>query len=180
MDAKELDGSTKPDTLTLPELVRLAAERLSPAAKMLIFAALEALRNNTGKSRSLMRLAEERCEDESERAYVLHGAAVLLLCLGDTETALEKDKLCLDLCLRLGYDGLKADVLSQLSVLFGKLGHKDLAVAFAKEAEKIGPESTDGYQKKEEVNEQDNHRMVQLYLEPGERVSSRVQGAVLL
>ena len=57
----------------------------------------------------------------------------------------------MDLCLRLGDNGLKADVLSQLSVLFGKLGHKDLAVAFASEAEKIAPESTDGYQKTEDV-----------------------------
>ena len=79
---------------------------------MLILASLEALRSNTGRSRSLMRLAEEQCKDESERAYVLHGAAVLLFCLGDAETALEKDKLCLDLCLRLGDNGLKADVLS--------------------------------------------------------------------
>lgn len=155
MNTKDL--GTKPDTLTLSELVRLAAETLSPAAKMFIVATLEALRNNKRRSLSLMRLAEERCQDESERAYVLHGAAVLLFFLGDTEVALEKDKLSLDPCLRLGYHGLKSDVLSQLSYFLENSVIRTSRLPLQRRRRRSVPSPSTSIRERRMFNEQDEH-----------------------
>ncbi len=127
-------------TLTVPKLVRLAAEIISPAAQMLLFAWLEATRKNIVRSRHFLKMAEQACQDEMERCYVQHLGAMVLSSMGDTQMAIEMDRKCLEPSSRLGCDWLRTDVLSHLSALFGMLGHQDLATAFAGEATAEDPE----------------------------------------
>ena len=126
-------------TLTLPQLAGLAAQVLSPAAKHLVLAILEAIRRDATRSRHHLDRAETSCTDDGELCYVLHVGATLLLYLGNADGALEKEKQCLELCDRLGYRILQADVLSHLSAVYGALGHRDLAAAYAAEAAHMTP-----------------------------------------
>ena len=120
--------------LTLPQLAGLAAQVLSPAVKHLVVGTLEAIRRNATRSRHHLDRAETSCTDDAELCYVLHVEAILLLHLGDSDGALEKEKRSLELCDRLGYRRLQADVLSHLSAVYRDLGHRDLAAAYAAEA----------------------------------------------
>jgi tetratricopeptide (TPR) repeat protein len=137
-DLHDLMTSTTP-TFTLPQLAGLAARVLSPAVKHLVVGTLEAIRRNATRSRRHLDRAEASCTDDAELCYVLHLGAILLLRLGDADGALEKDKRSLELCDRLGYRRLQADVLSHLSAVYGALGHRDLAAAYAAEAARMTP-----------------------------------------
>ena len=117
--------------LTTADLVAI----VSPAARHLLVAALEALRKNRGRSRRFLARAEEASGDERELCYTLHIASMILSKLGDLHDAVKKDTRCLELCARLGLKELQSDALSHLSCLYRSLGRADLAKAYALEAE---------------------------------------------
>lgn len=117
--------------LTVTDLVAI----VSPTARHLLSAALEALRKNRGRSRRFLALAEEESKDERELCYTLHIASMILSWLGDPHDAVTKDTKCLELCARLGLKELQSDALSHLSHVYRDLGREDLAKAYAFEAE---------------------------------------------
>jgi hypothetical protein len=113
--------------LTTADLVAI----VSPAARYLLVAVLEALRKNTTRSHRFLALSEEALKDERELCYTLHIASMILFWLGDPHDAVTKDTRCLELCARLGLKELQLDALSHLSSLYPGLGREDLAKAYA-------------------------------------------------
>ena len=128
---------TKMHVLTLSQLVSLVAQVFSPATTDLVLALLEAVRRNPARSRRFLARAEADCVDEAELCYVLHVEAMTLTYLGDLHEAIERETRALDLCDRLGYKELQADVLSHVSMAYEALGHKHLAAAYAAEAARM-------------------------------------------
>jgi hypothetical protein len=126
--------------LTLSQLAGLAAQVLSPAARNIACALVEAFRGNRTRSRLYLKKAESSCTGEAELCYILHFGAMALAYAGDMDAALEKDKRSLDLCDRLGLKRLQADVLSSMSAMYGALGQAHLAAAYSDEADRMGLE----------------------------------------
>ena len=118
--------------LTVADLVAI----VSPAARHLLVAAVEALRKNRGRSRRFLTLAEEASKDERELCYTLHIESMILSWLGYPHDAVKKDTRCLELCARLGLKELQSDALSHLSHVYRDLGSEDLARAYANEADR--------------------------------------------
>lgn len=135
MDLYEMMES-RAGTLTLPRLAALAAAVLSPAAKSLAIAVLEAIRHNPSRARHFLKEAEGSSVDEAELSYVLHCEGMILMYLGDMEEASDRERRSLGICCRLGYGRLVVDVLSTMSIIYRALGHTDLARAYAAEAQR--------------------------------------------
>jgi len=129
-----------PGTLTVADFIAI----MSPAARNLLFAALEAFRKNTGRARRLLAAAEKASQDERELCYTLHVESMILAYLGEAHVAVRKDMECLDLCSCLGLKCLRADALSHLSSVYRDLGFRDLQRAYDSE----GDRHTDDGEKK--------------------------------
>jgi hypothetical protein len=121
-----------PTTLTVADFIAI----MSPAARNLLLAALEAFRKNADRSRRLLADAEEASQDERELCYTLHVESMILAYLGEGHVAVRKDVECLDLCSCLGLEYLRAEALSHLSSVYRFLGFQDLERAYAREADR--------------------------------------------
>lgn len=121
-----------PGTLTVADFVAI----MSPAARNLLLAALEAFRKHTGRARRLLADAEEASQDERELCCTLHVESIVLAYLGEAHVAVRKDVECLNLCSCLGLEFLRAEALSHLSSVYRDLGFRDLERAYAREADR--------------------------------------------
>lgn len=119
--------------------VELPLHEMTPLCRQFLYGVLQINRGKAAHAQGFIRQAKENAGTPEELAYVLYAEGLILLILGDSDKAIGRYKMCVEICRQTGDKALHFDALLLLSSVYATLGEPALARVYEQQAALILP-----------------------------------------